>query len=338
MLGISEIGKNNLNQGTKGMPAFGSAYSPSFGNTTYHDEFVSSHDNGVTAKQIGLFALVGLAVGAVVALAFKKPSAATTEAAEEVEKIVEYRLKDDSLLKAAGGAMVGGVKAVGRGIGAAGLGIGHGIAWTARKGAGAVAFPFKKIGAGVGYFGKEAKHGRALRAMEREAEIAAKAEELGIEPAIKGKAKAKATPGTPSPARAARAAVDTPPVDKIEHARKIHELKQELKEAEEAYEEKRGWKYRLNHCVDRKEPDRKGIKAIKAKLSEAENDAKKAGYKLKDLEKISPDDFTIEPLDPPAPAAPGSGPAPATPPAAPLAPAPVATTPPAPAVDLGGGI
>lgn len=99
MSGISEIGsKNNLNQGTKGMPAFGNAYSPSFGSTTYHDEFVSSHDSGgVTAKQIGLFALVGLAVGAVVALALKKPSAATVEAAdatEVVEKVVEYRLAE----------------------------------------------------------------------------------------------------------------------------------------------------------------------------------------------------------------------------------------------------
>lgn len=92
MLGISEIGKNSLAQGTKSMPAFGSAYSPSFGNTTYHDEFVSSHNDGVTAKQIGLFALIGAGIAAVVALAFRKPSAATAEAAEEVEKIVEYKM------------------------------------------------------------------------------------------------------------------------------------------------------------------------------------------------------------------------------------------------------
>lgn len=94
MLGISEIGSKNalLTGTTKDTPSFGSSYNPSFGNTTYHDEFVSSHESGVSAKQIGLFALVGIALGAGVALLLKKPSAASTEVAEELEKIVEYRL------------------------------------------------------------------------------------------------------------------------------------------------------------------------------------------------------------------------------------------------------
>lgn len=331
MLGISEIGKNILTQGTKSMPAFGSAYTPSFGNTTYHDEFVSSHDSGgVTAKQIGLFALVGAGFAAVVALALRKPSATTVEAAEgaaeSVEKIVEYRLKEDSLLKAAGGAVVGGVKAVGRGIGA----VGHGIAWTAKKGVDTALFVPRKIrDAAVYVAGPETRHARKLRKMEREVELADKAEELGLEPAKKGKAAA-----TPGAARAAgTTALDTPPADRMEHARRIYELKQELKGAQEAYKEDHpgfwGALYRLNRSVDSREPARKGIKAIKAELSQAEKDAKDAGYKLKDLKRINPEDF-IEPLEPIAPAAPVAAPAPVVP-----APAPAA---PAPAVDIGGGI
>lgn len=97
MLGINEIGsKNALMTETKNTPSFGSAYTPSFGSTTYHDEFVSSHENGVTVKQIGLFALIGLAIGAGVALLLKKPSAGTKE---EIEHIVEYQLQERGWLK-----------------------------------------------------------------------------------------------------------------------------------------------------------------------------------------------------------------------------------------------
>lgn len=100
MLGVNEIGRNALLTGTtKNTPSFGSAYSPSFGNTVYHDEFVSSHDSGgVTTKQIGLFALIGLGIGAAVALVLKKPSAAT-EVTEQVEKVVEYRLDNRGFFK-----------------------------------------------------------------------------------------------------------------------------------------------------------------------------------------------------------------------------------------------
>lgn len=97
MLGINEIGnKNALMTGTKDTPSFGNAYTPSFGSTTYHDEFVSNHENGVTVKQIGLFALIGLAIGAGVAMLLKKPSTAATE---ELEHVVEYQLQERGWLK-----------------------------------------------------------------------------------------------------------------------------------------------------------------------------------------------------------------------------------------------
>lgn len=97
MLGINEIGnKNALMTGTKDTPSFGNAYTPSFGSTTFHDEFVSSHENGVTVKQIGLFALIGLTIGAGVAMLLKKPSTAATE---ELEHVVEYQLQERGWLK-----------------------------------------------------------------------------------------------------------------------------------------------------------------------------------------------------------------------------------------------
>ncbi len=311
MLGISEIGKNTLTQGAKSMPAFGSAYTPSFGNTTYHDEFVSSHDSGgVTAKQIGLFALVGLAVGAVVALALKKPSAATVEAAdatEFVEKVVEYRLDERGWLKRLFTSTPEEIKL--KAERKAAKAAAKAEVKTAKVAAKAET-KAAKIEAKTDT--KEAK----LEAKTRIAEAKAKLKE------------AKTSPSTPSSARAAGAtALDTPPLDKMGHARKIHELTEELKEAEAGYSEKRGLYYRFSHSLDGKEPDRKGIKAIKAELSRAEKAAKEAGYKPKELKKIKPEDFTtVEPLEPPTPVAatPGPAPAPATGPA----PAPAATTPP----------
>ena len=98
MVGFSGINSyNSLNVSKKGLPAFGSnEFTPSFGNSLeYHDEFVSSReDSKTTAKQIGLFALVGLAVGAGVALLFKKPAALE----EAGGKFIEVELKEESLL------------------------------------------------------------------------------------------------------------------------------------------------------------------------------------------------------------------------------------------------
>lgn len=100
MVGISEIGNNAVVNSFKN-PSFGSNATPSFGNAEYHDEFVRN-DSGDTVKKVGLIGIVGLAVGIVAALAFKKP-----HAAERIEKgVIEIDATEPGILR----RTFGGVK------------------------------------------------------------------------------------------------------------------------------------------------------------------------------------------------------------------------------------
>lgn len=312
MSGISEIGsKNNLTQGPKSMPAFGSAYTPSFGNTTYHDEFVSSHDSGgVTAKQIGLYALIGAGIAAAVALAFRKPSATSVEAAdaagEVVERVVEYRLDERGWLKRLF------CKTPEERIAAA----------EAKKVKIEKKAEIKAVKTAADAEKKAAKVEGKARVAEAEARLAAA--KAGIVPTATTVA-SRPRPGSLSHLTG-HASTDV----KTRLAERALELSAKARDMREAYSEKHsgilGGAYRFFRYFGEESRDVKRVESAAKKAGKA---AEAAGVSLKDLEGLKPEDL-VEPLEPLTPAAKPSALAAATSPsakAAPVAPAPVVPAP-----------